>query len=175
MPGSSFEIAKVFESPLLRIAISELRTLTLRFDLIPYFAGSESWREYISRNLRSCLHPLLLTSVQQTSNLQVIHYHLKMTIGSKAGRGLGFLIDSPWPTVFPVVMDEIRSLKTRIKDKYTVAIVHRCYNTPFIVAEKRLEIEKKLMDVLPMPMDGTSKCLTIEWKDDIHWGSFHCT
>jgi hypothetical protein len=86
---------------------------------------------------------------------------------SDTGRDLDYLISKAWPTIFSLVMDEIKSLKIQVICKYSITVVHRHDNTP-LVGEKRSEIEKQLKGAHPSLMDAASECLTIEWKDDVH-------
>jgi hypothetical protein len=160
-------------SPLPKIALSALKTLTLIFHVHYEFWNSERGRECAINNLRTFFHLLLLHSLQQSLHLQVIHTHLNMHIGTPSGyidteRDLGCLVDSVWPTISSSVMDEMKSLKMLVKCKFSITIVHQHNNAPLIGAEKRLEIEEQLKDVHPSMMNGTSEYLTIEWIDDAH-------
>jgi hypothetical protein len=94
-----------------------------------------------------------------------------MDIGNPHGnsdieRDLDCLVGSAWPTIFSLVMNEIKSLKIRVSCKYSITVVHWHNNTP-LVGEKRLEIEKQLKNAHPSLVDDASECLTIEWREDV--------
>ena len=83
-------------------------------------------------------------------------------------RDLGCLVDSVWPTISSLAMDEIKSLKTSVNCKFSIDIACWDDNPALLVsAEKRLEIEKHLKGVHLSLTDGTHECLTIEWRDDV--------
>jgi hypothetical protein len=181
MPAS-FQIASSFVSPLSRIALSELKMLTLIFDLYYWFWNHERHRALPIRELRIFFHPLLSTSLQRSSNLQVIDMHLKINMVLR-GRytdwdgysrivrhinfqsELGLLVDSAWPAIFSSIMEQIKTLKISVNCKYSITIVNQHDDAPLVGAEMRLEIEKQLKEVHPSLMDG---CLTVEWRDDVH-------
>jgi hypothetical protein len=166
----SSQIVSDFVSPLSRIALSELKTLTLVYTLYYWDCHSESDRERRILDLRKFFHPLLSTSLQQSSNLQVIDMHLIIDIALKVRdteieNELGLIVDSAWPTTFSLVMEQIKSLKISVNCTYSVTIVNQHKNVPLVGAEKRLEIEKQLKEVHPSLMDS----LAIEWRDDVHY------
>ena len=80
-------------------------------------------RERTTRYLQTFLRPLLPASLQQSLNLQVIHTHLNMLCGhTDTERDLGCLVDSVWPTISLLAMDEIKSLKTSVNCKFSIDI-----------------------------------------------------
>jgi hypothetical protein len=182
-PASSQIAPPDFVSLLPKIALSELKTLTLVYNLYFYLWISEIRRECRICELREFFHFLRSISLQQSSILQVIDMHLKINMVLRGSYDdfngyrnivmhidteseLGLLVDSALPAIFPLVMEQIKALKISVNCKYSITIVNQQHkNAPLFGAEKRLEIEKQLKEAHP---SLTDECLTVEWRDDVH-------